>query len=168
MILTDIVHIIYIITILRIIYVSKVDTRAQSKDLEPVAVMSAVENQMVSGDTTKAPLSMPCGLIMTRSMRWTSIEQFLRKWVTVNLMHPLVLGMTQNQKNVQRTMTRAFCCFSQFQYFEESIILQKNENKTYNAHNSFQTKIKIGSFFSACLIPPWGLEQRSTCRSQPC
>ena len=53
-----------------------VETRAQSKDLDPVSVIAEAENrsktrayQTDSGDTTNDPLSMPGGRIMTRSMR---------------------------------------------------------------------------------------------------
>ena len=53
-----------------------VDTRAQSKDLDPVSVIAEAENrsntrayQTDSGDTMKAPLSMPGGRMMTGSMR---------------------------------------------------------------------------------------------------
>ncbi len=77
----DVSDIINIITILRIVrsssYVSSVDTSAHSRDLDPVSVAADAENssktrayQTVSGDTTKAPLSTPGGLIMTMSMRW--------------------------------------------------------------------------------------------------
>ncbi len=56
--------------------VSKVETRAHSKVLDPVSVIlvAEVENrsntrayQTESGETTKAPLSIPGGLIMMRS-----------------------------------------------------------------------------------------------------
>ena len=47
---------------------------AHSKDLDPVSVVADAENNSktcayhtVSGDTTKAPLSIPGGLIMTKS-----------------------------------------------------------------------------------------------------
>ncbi len=50
--------------------------RAHSKDLDPVQVIAEAENksntlayQTDSGDTTKAPLSMPGGRIMTGSIR---------------------------------------------------------------------------------------------------
>ena len=57
-------------------YVSSVDTSAHSKDLDPVSVIADAENnsktrayQTESGDTTKAPLSIPGSLIMTMSKR---------------------------------------------------------------------------------------------------
>ena len=53
-----------------------VETRAHSKVLDPVSVIAEAENrsntrayQTESGETTKAPLSIPGGLIMTRSNR---------------------------------------------------------------------------------------------------
>jgi hypothetical protein len=56
----------------------------------------------------------------------TPIEQFLRKSVKVNLQHRLLLGMTQSK------MAHAFCWFSQFQCFKESINMQNNDYKAYN------------------------------------
>ncbi len=55
-------------------YVSSVDTRAQSNDLDPVSVCAEAEKrsktcayQTESGVTTNAPLSIPGGRIITRS-----------------------------------------------------------------------------------------------------
>ena len=69
-----IISIIDIITILRIVVCFQ--SSAHSKDLDPVSVIADAENssktrayQTVSGDTTKAPLSIPGGLIMTMSKR---------------------------------------------------------------------------------------------------
>ena len=69
--------IILIITIVRIITGFQVETRTHSKDLEPVSVIAQAENtqnssntrayQTESGETTKGPLSIPGGRIMTRS-----------------------------------------------------------------------------------------------------
>jgi hypothetical protein len=71
-----ITFIIQIITISGSSYDSRDETRAQSKDLDPVSVIAEAEKrsntrayQTVSGDTTNAPLSMPGGRIMTGSMR---------------------------------------------------------------------------------------------------
>ncbi len=92
--------IIIIITIIRIIV--KVETRANSKDLEPVSVTAEAMNSSntrayhtESGETTKAPLSIPCGLIMTRLM--TAIEQFDRKRIAVNSLYTLILGVSNHQ-----------------------------------------------------------------------
>ena len=71
-----IISMIHLITIFRIIVYIKADSRAQSKALDPLSVVAVAENkrntqtyQTVSGDTSNAPLSMPGGLIETRSIR---------------------------------------------------------------------------------------------------
>ena len=68
---------IYLITVFRISYVSSVDTSAQSNVFKPVSVCNvAVKRsktlayQTESGETTKAPLSIPGGRIITGSNRW--------------------------------------------------------------------------------------------------
>jgi hypothetical protein len=50
---------------------ARVDTSAHSKDLDPVSVIADAEDRSKTrpGDTRKAPLSMPSGLIMTMSKR---------------------------------------------------------------------------------------------------
>ena len=69
---------------------SMVDMRAHLKDLEPVSIIAEAENrsntrayQTESGETKIAPLSIPGGLIMTRSM--TAMEWFCRKWIAIKL-----------------------------------------------------------------------------------
>ncbi len=63
-------------------YVSSVDTSAHSKDLDPVSVAVDAENrsktrayQRVSGDTTKAPLSIPGGLMIMMALIMTKLKR---------------------------------------------------------------------------------------------
>ena len=66
----------------------------------------------------------------------TSIEHFRRKWIAVNPLHTLVLGVTQHQAIEQCKMALALRRLLQFQGFEESVNLRFNMYKMYNAYNS--------------------------------
>ncbi len=66
----------------------------------------------------------------------TAMGRFRRKRIAVYSLHTLVLGVSDNQTIEQTKMPLVLGWFLQFQCFWESINLQNNEYRMYNAHNT--------------------------------
>ena len=70
----------------------------------------------------------------------TSIEHFRRKWIAVNPLHTLVLGVTQHQTIEQCKMALAFGRFLQLQCLKEGSYLKNICHKLYKTYNEYNSK----------------------------
>ena len=77
----------------------------------------------------------------------TAMERFSRKRIAVYALHPLVLGVPNHQTIEKIKMPLALCWSLQFQCFQESINLQNNTYKMYNAYNGKPIKKYIQDVF---------------------
>ncbi len=110
--------------------------------------------QTISGDTTKALLSTPGGLIMTQAM--TAMKRLRRKWIAENPRYTVVFGMTKHQTIEQSKMTHAFRRILPFQIFqcpEESSYLKNNTYSKYKTYNTKSLKIFLQSFLAKTVTP---------------
>ncbi len=85
----------------------------------------------------------------------TAIKRLRRKWVAVNPLHTIVLGVTKHQTVVRWEMALALRWICQVQCLKQSIYLQNNHNNPNNPNNinlrknEICTQISCASFLQS-------------------
>ncbi len=137
-----ILHIIHIRTIFRIVVCFHCRQKFTVEGLDPVSVLAEAENrsntqayETVSGDTTNAPLSIPCGQIMTGSSRWLPLNGFAGNGLQYIRCTPVYLVCPSNWLyRVKWSMCRGESCSSNV--WRRAVIWKNNYHNSYNLHNS--------------------------------
>jgi ABC-type protease/lipase transport system fused ATPase/permease subunit len=99
--------------------------------MDPVSVAANAENrsktlayQTVSGYTTKVTIIDTQRPNPDNVQAITAMKRFRQKWIAVNPLHTLVLGVTQHQTIEQCKMALVFGLFLQLQCLKEGSYLK--------------------------------------------